>query len=386
MRSEEADAALPEDERPTPYKISASWGQSQGHPVHESMTLAALIIAGCVPRSTTYGDVVGTMPWADQPIVFEFFRGVIWNDDPGCRLFNDSPHNNANYALGLDWYGDYLIKWKLLSDNIIYRSHFGDLQFLHAMGTHRGEKAEKTRDKILLWLEVMYKLAVGDGVSQDDRIDKHLPRELFNNSTTPKGSDSLKDLLLGTTPSYLSPVIPHRALGSCFHVIQDSYALGHCQRRLENPGDRIDVTLQKSLLGKVKDWWPWGEKQPGSLMTISTKTVLTRAAAIVIKGFPKGRPGRFSYIQNFHCYEGQSEEHHGHYDDIPNGEELNPSDRRSFDCLVGAADAINKCARLAEFWKKKARWNDGVRQSLERVFEIQGASDSDTNIDEHLKR
>jgi hypothetical protein len=178
------------------------------------------------------------------------------------------------------------------------------------MGTEKGEHAEKTNQSIMGWLEVLYRLAVGDGVSQDDQINKHLPQELFNNRTTPKGDDSLRTLLMGTTPSHSKPIIINRALGSCFHVIQDSYALGHCQRHLENPGDRIDVTLQKSLLGKIKDWWPWGEQQLGSLTTLSMDRFANTDVAVVIKGFPRGRPGRFSYIQNFHCYEGQSEEHH----------------------------------------------------------------------------
>ena len=257
-----ANEALPDDERVYPYKISASWGQSQGNPVHESMTLAALIQSGKIDPKTTYQGVVGRWRWVDQPEIFEFFRGVIWNDDPACHLFNDSPSNNGNYAIGIDWYGDYLMKWKLLSDNITWRSHFGDLQFLHAMGTEKGEKAEKTRDRIMRWLEVMYKLGIGEDVFEYDQLDKHFP-ELFNNSTTPKGYDSLRALLVGNTPSYEKVNLSRRSLGSCFHTIQDSYALGHCRRHLENPWDQIEVTIGKSLLEKVKSLWPFGNKTPG---------------------------------------------------------------------------------------------------------------------------
>ena len=107
----------------------------------------------------------------------------------------------------------------------------------------------------------------------------------------------------------------------------------------------------------------------------------------MIKGYPRGRPGRFSYIQNFHCYDGQNETHHGHYDNIPNGEELTPSDLGSFDCLIGAADAIQMCTELAKSWKVGRKWDDGVREFLEtKVFELMNASDSDVNIDDHLRR
>jgi len=92
----------------------------------------------------------------------------------------------------------------------------------------------------MLWLEVMYKLAVGQ-VGPNDRIDSTPLRDFFNNSTVPQGSDTLRNLLLGKTKSYKYVIIERRALGSCFHTIQDSYAVGHCQRRLANPWDKDNV-------------------------------------------------------------------------------------------------------------------------------------------------
>jgi hypothetical protein len=120
------------------------------------------------------------------------------------------------------------------------------------------------------------------------------------------------------------------------------------------------------------------------LPTISLEISLT--CITVIKGFGPGHCARFGSIQNFHCYEGQDAEHHGHYDDIPNGETLNPSDIWSFNCIIGGLDGIKKCAKLAEFWAKKQKWEDGVYKFLdEEVFLLGNAGNSDTNIDSHFK-
>ncbi|KAF9770745.1 hypothetical protein IL306_011644 [Fusarium sp. DS 682] len=126
----------------TNYMIAGGWLQGLGHSVHENITLASLIQAGLIPSGMTYRDVVGWTISVNKPEIFEFIRGVIWNDDPACYLFNDKEHNNGNFGLGVDWFFDFKIKWKFFQTNIIWRSHFGDLQFLHAMGTKKGEKGD----------------------------------------------------------------------------------------------------------------------------------------------------------------------------------------------------------------------------------------------------
>lgn len=240
------------------YKLSAGKLPKVGNPVHENMVIAALIDSGVLSRGTTYDDILGRWWNVDRPDDWEFIRGAIWNDDPACSLFFDDSGNNGNFGTGISFSADYIMKFKFLSDNIIYRSHYEDLQFLHSMGCRTGEEPRESKRKIMKWLEVMYRLSVGDGVSEWDRIDTRLGDrdmlgEFFNDNTKPKGSDNLRRLLMGNTTSYNNPKIDRRALGSCFHVIQDSFAIGHCQRRLENPHDMIDVTL-KSFAKTLKFW------------------------------------------------------------------------------------------------------------------------------------
>ncbi|KAK2594414.1 hypothetical protein QQS21_007868 [Conoideocrella luteorostrata] len=109
--------------------------------------------------------------------------------------------------------------------------------------------ASSVKDNIISWLEVIYKLAVGGGISENNRLDLHL-EQYFDHGTKPSSSDSIRGLLMGTTPSYSKPIFAHGALGSCLHVIQDSYALGHCQQHLENPGGKISTTLKQYLWEK----------------------------------------------------------------------------------------------------------------------------------------
>lgn len=234
------------------YKLSAGKFPKVGAAVHENMVIAALINAGVLERGTTYDQILGRWWGVDRPDDWEFIRGVIWNDDPACSLFFDDSSNNGNFGTGISFGSDYIVKFKFLSDNIIYRSHYEDLQFLHSMGCETGEKPSESKKKIMLWLETMYRLSVSDEVLPDDRIDSRLGK-LFTESTKPRGSDSFKRLLMGNTTSYENPKIGRRALGSCFHVIQDSFAVGHCQRRLENPQDMTTITI-KTFMNTLKFW------------------------------------------------------------------------------------------------------------------------------------
>ena len=195
-------------------------------PVHENIAIAAFIKAKQLPEGTTYNNL--------NPKQWEYFRGLLWNDDPSCLLFDDKRDDNRDFGAGLEWYDQF--------ENgpvncMTRRSHFGDLQSLHGMASTSGQAPEATKRNIIAWIEIMYKLACGNqGVATNDRLQTVFPTQ-FNNSTQPTGDASMKELLLATTPNYRFPNIQRRALGVCLHIIQDSYAVGHTQRCLLNPED-----------------------------------------------------------------------------------------------------------------------------------------------------
>ncbi|KAK3331331.1 hypothetical protein B0H66DRAFT_598818 [Apodospora peruviana] len=352
------------EDAPWPYKIAAGPGQQVGQPAHENITLAALIQSGFI-KPTTYNDVIGGFSLKiGDPDTWEFIRGVFWNDDPACALFNDDTNNNGNFAWGADWGSGFKFNFGVFRDNIIRRSHFGDLQFLHAMGSKVGESPSITRRNILLWLEVMYKLACGNqGISWNDRIDSKLGA-LFNDNTSPQGSSTFRALILGKTTRYTNVLLDRRAIGSCFHVIQDSYALGHCLRRVENRHQMV-----------------WADyKAPGAVAWVTG--FFKKAPKIV--SFPADSPGRFKEILNFHSYEGQSERH-DMYDIVQKGTSLDASNVNSFNTLLGARDAIDKCSELVKFWQSRASWDDVVRPYFEEVFALSPqATPSNNKVDEDI--
>lgn len=288
-------------------------------PIHESIAIAALIRSKVAfPPTSAYRDL-SNEEW-------EYFRGIVWNDDPSCYLFNDKKDDNHEFSTGAMWLWDYEFGG---ANCMIQRSHFGNLQFLHGMGTEEGEKPEVTREKLVGWMEVMYKLACGNqDVSEDDELGVRLPRH-FDEHTNPSGDKTMRDLLLASAPSYEKSNIQMRALGSCLHSIQDSYAIGHTQRRLRNP---------KDLLERDKDGW---------------------------LHFKPGKHGDWGSVVVFHTYVGQTGSRHRHYDGFDGAPLPSPQHLKSFDPIIGARSAIAACIKLLDFYAEKVPWEDGVRQLLE---------------------
>ncbi|KAM0201474.1 hypothetical protein ACHAQI_011267 [Fusarium lateritium] len=288
-------------------------------PVHESIVVTAFINSDMTfPRGTVYNNI-NDKQW-------EFFRGVVWNDDPSCLLFEDVTEDNRMFGLGIEWlnafkFGDEKCMTK--------RSHMGNLQFFHGMGSKMGEKPQKTRQNILTWMEVMYKLACGDqGVSENDALSDVLPG-YFGKETVPSKSDTLRDLLLATTPKYSKADIQKRAFGICAHMISDSFALGHTQRRLRNPADLIERDTAGYIRFRPDTYGDWGS------------------------------------IICFHTYNDQDGDRHGHYDDKDGEQDPDPKDVTTFNEMVGARNAIDGCTKLINLFIKKTKWDDGVKQFLE---------------------
>lgn len=186
-------------------------------PIHESIAIAAFIKSDLKFPSNTIYYTLKMKQW-------ESFRGLIWNDDPSCLLLNDEEGDNHDFGIGKKWKDAF---FHGADSCMTKRSHFGNLQFLHAMATKEGEPARETKQNLMLWLEVMYKLACGNQeVSENDQLNVRFPKD-FSTQTIPSGSQRLRDLIIATTPRYKYLLLDRRALGICLHIIQDSYAVGH---------------------------------------------------------------------------------------------------------------------------------------------------------------
>ena len=190
----------------------------------------------------------------DSPLI----RGVWWNDDPE-QLLNSV--NYPRFALNMARAErDARTPGEITSaSRMQYRSHYGDLQFLHAMAAADGEPAGETRRKMLDWLEFAYAVASGrlDSARTLGEVDMATSREFFAGQ-----ADWTVAKLFNPRESLGEDLLPEHALGSMLHVIEDSFAAGHTGRKADaapfcrfapiNP--RIPASTPKPM--DARRWWP----------------------------------------------------------------------------------------------------------------------------------
>ncbi|KAI1488805.1 hypothetical protein F5X96DRAFT_684714 [Biscogniauxia mediterranea] len=152
-------------------------------PIHESIVIAALNQSQVyVPRGTGYHNL-NAKQW-------EYVRGLVWNDDPSCLLFVDRSDSNHRYSDGIDWAREYK---QGEADCMTQRSHFGDLQFLHAMGCADGEKPEATKAKLMKWLEVIRPTIPEHMFGGEPSAPACIPYRIPTPSGTPRGDYAGRD-------------------------------------------------------------------------------------------------------------------------------------------------------------------------------------------------
>ncbi|MEO3715007.1 hypothetical protein [Roseateles flavus] len=216
----------------------ASWGVSTfGSPVHEEISNRALDCEGDE-------DICADVNW--DPAQAYVLAGVRWNDDPPFRFEQSfgkysgcAPGQTVRLVVQPECWARVFRDGKLRAQRgealnartapLLVRSHFGDLQFLHAMGAADGELPEVTQRRILMWAEFTWKVATlkirGDAIVAKQEI-AGIPEVFGANGW------SVQDLFaLGNPnirkPAYLAAV----AFGSLLHTVQDSFSRAHVSRR-----------------------------------------------------------------------------------------------------------------------------------------------------------
>ncbi|QIL79200.1 hypothetical protein G7047_04205 [Diaphorobacter sp. HDW4A] len=118
---------------------------------------------------------------------------------------------------------------------LLARSHFGDLQFLHAMASRSQESPEETQEKLLMWAEFMWRVQTHDrteylpGTTRMGRI----PIQGMSEHFPTQEERSIEQLFTVGRP-WLRRQLGDMAFGSLLHMIQDSFSGGHVQRRIKN--------------------------------------------------------------------------------------------------------------------------------------------------------
>ena len=196
----------------------------------------------------------------------DVMHGIRWNDFPAFYLTKNPPScakrilriTNQNdvpcyiAVLGSSWM--YSGKFRdnpdwAMTQPVVARGHFGDMQFWHAMAPSR-QTAGETYDLIQMWMEFAFRVSLGDLDLNADVYDA--PVSGLKNFFL-KGSRRVGDLVDYRYNDH-KEMAKGIALGQLLHLSQDSFAKCHSDRDSEGKLIRFyDYSGQSSGVHKRFD-------------------------------------------------------------------------------------------------------------------------------------
>ncbi|MFG6207476.1 hypothetical protein [Pseudomonas retamae] len=228
------------------------WGIEQfTNPVHEIITNR---IYGCGSDDGCAVTVGNRFMQPAAPMAV--LAGVRWNDNPPFRLSDTSLSGCKNVYVQLPMQGscwasvfsDGKKKAEMAKGAVLYkfqsnkpeqysmllRSHFGDLQFLHAMASRPGERAGETADNIMMWAEFVWRITTSEysrGTTiAEASVDVPLLLDFFDLR------DTVQSILFKGEAGYNKDYRDF-AFGTLLHLVQDSYSEAHMAR--QDPDGRL---------------------------------------------------------------------------------------------------------------------------------------------------
>lgn len=215
-------------------------------PVHEAITLDAL---GChAPAGAEASCVTLDAVRLHQILLY----GVRWPDDPPFALSRTAPPRIAgcnpdvtlrSTAQPKCWQGMFLDAARTAElrarqqpgqpafgpgDYLLYRSHFGDLSFFHAMGSYDGEPARDTVAHMRMWAQFLWGVA-----THRIPVDRYLRDVGVSGLGAYFPGDMTATNLLATGIVEVRGSLDEVALGALLHMVQDSFSHAHTERAAE---------------------------------------------------------------------------------------------------------------------------------------------------------
>ena len=248
-------------------RLLARWSVSAfTEPVHEEITNR---IYGC------NGDVCDGSVATSAPV--PVLAGVRWNDDPPFRMTAQQLRGvscKTRETIRFEtqpscWVGLFMDANKSAAkgetfgpgDAMLYRSHFGDLQYLHAMASKNGEPAGQTKERLMGWFEFTWRAAMGEYTLETRLRD-------IDNPTIRAAYDRtewrLLDLYTLGASGGLRQHVNDVAFGSLLHTLQDSYAAGHAERE-EASGIKLCSIRGMSVAapGNIREFHAYNQQDHG---------------------------------------------------------------------------------------------------------------------------
>lgn len=246
------------------------------HPVHEAITLHAI---DCAAKP---GAEISCLTTEKVKAHRVLLYGVRWPDDPPFPLNTDSPPRNTDCDSRVTLRSTAQPKcWAVLffdaekkakqrmtlkpnepafgpGDYMLYRSHFGDLQFLHSMAAHDGERAADTLRKMKMWTQFLWGIGVKTlpvdryiRTLNVDQLEHYFPGDLTATN------------LLATGIVEVRKDLHQVAIGALLHMIQDSFSHAH-SARIPETGAFCEAMPRFSQPGKIAQFYSYAGQQ-GSL-------------------------------------------------------------------------------------------------------------------------
>lgn len=138
---------------------------------------------------------------------------------------------------------------------LMTRSHFGDLQFLHAMADSADVPPGTTRRNVLDWIQFAWRV-VDKEFGPDYKLkDVDIPsiKEHFGCSEW-----TVSDLYVLGQKDTLNRRIPDIAFGSVAHTVQDSFAAGHVERESAGADGQCPGPTPMPKPGRVLEFHAYG--------------------------------------------------------------------------------------------------------------------------------
>lgn len=278
------EARLTNESESSLARAASILGRLIKDPVHEEITQLAFACPSEVAnllddRSCAGGDA----PFANAFVIY----GVRWNDLPPFRLeanearmcktpligspacdtsqtirfstqpycwlclFKDAQQRSTSRRI-VGCAGPARAKGKgMVQGNLMTRSHFGDLQFLHSMSTADGVPADVTRTEVLQWIQFAW--GVATGAFKPDMLLRNINIPVIKDRFGCSGW-TVTDLYLLGRVDKMSRNLDDVAFGSVLHTVQDSFAVGHVEREAATTSQQCGPTAQFPKPGSIVEF------------------------------------------------------------------------------------------------------------------------------------
>ena len=238
--------------------------------VHERITNQ---IYGCEGNADECESPDGDRTSASKAVI----GGVRWNDNPPFKLqqtrLKMCPKGTIKLPnFSVCWYELFRDAKKRAANGVffdvstgtvpIYRVHFGDMQFLHSMASKDGEPASYTINRMMMWAELTYKVALGEISSQTEVRKSGISgtESLFKTRGW-----NIQQLFTRGDPTFRKERdLKDFAFGSLLHVVEDSFSIAHTERERGNKDDSSCPHLpQYKQPGKILSFHAYGHQDEG---------------------------------------------------------------------------------------------------------------------------